>query len=301
MDYIFNKYLKYLTRQKDRPVNTIKSYSKDLKNFSNYISTAGAQEITDVDSEMITDYLDFLRSAGRATSTVSRNLSAIRNFFKYALKRGFVKQNPTVDVKAPRVLKKKPSILSEEEIDLLMKQPDYKNFKGYRDKAMLELLYATGIKVSELINLKKEDIDFENSTIKCITSKGHRHIPLGDVAKNALKDYIRKVSTELPSVQENELLFLNFKGEQMTRQGFWKIIKTYKIKANIKTEITPYTIRHSFATHLFQNGADLKSIQKLLGHSDISSTQKYASLNDGRLETIYKRTHPRAKVEDDDE
>jgi integrase/recombinase XerD len=295
MDFFIEKYLKYLTRQKDRPQNTIISYKKDLQKFSNHITGIGVSDIKDIKEDIVTGYIDFLESEGKATATISRNLSAIKNFLKYSLKRGFIKSNPAIGIKAPKVSKSTPGALTEEEIDLLMKQPDFKNFKGYRDKAMLELLYATGIKVSELISLKNEDIDLDKGEIKCVSSNGCRFIPLGEVAKKALRTYIKKGEDELSISHENESFFVNLKGEQMTRQGFWKIIKTYKAKANIKKDITPYTIRHSFATHLFQNGADLKSIQKLLGHSDISSTQKYADVAGRRIENIYRRTHPRAE------
>jgi integrase/recombinase XerD len=239
-------------------------------------------------------YLLHLQKKGRATSTISRNLASIRSFYQYISKSKIIDHDPTTELESPKVEKKLPQILSTQEVELLLEQPKCVDLKGYRDKAMLELLYATGIRVSELISLDVLDINLEMGFIKCNKGSRERMIPVGSMSIAALHDYLNKSRSLLIQTNEEKALFVNINGRRLTRQGFWKIIKQYKNLAKINKDITPHTLRHSFAAHLLENGADLRSIQEMLGHSDISSTQVYAQIAKNKIKEIYKKTHPRA-------
>jgi integrase/recombinase XerD len=227
-------------------------------------------------------------------STISRNLASIRSLYQYMSKNKMIEQDPTIELDSPKVEKKLPQILSTHEVELLLEQPKCVDLKGYRDKAMLELLYATGIRVSELINLNTADVNIEMGFIKCNKGSRERMIPIGSIAVNALREYINKSRGLLIHKPDEKAMFVNINGKRLTRQGFWKIIKQYKNQAKISKDITPHTLRHSFAAHLLENGADLRSIQEMLGHSDISSTQIYAQITKNKIKEIYKKTHPRA-------
>ncbi len=249
---------------------------------------------TKITNKDILAYLDYLKSLNKKPSTVSRHLASIRLFYQYLLKNKVVKEDPTNKIQSPKIEKRAPSILSSQEVSLLLEQPSGEDLKSIRDKAMLEMAYATGMRVSEMISLDVDDIDLDSSSVTCKTENKQRIIPLGKMSLQALKEYIENARNNLIRNEDERALFVNINGKRLTRQGFWKIIKFYKEQAHITKEITPHVLRHSFATHLLQNGADLKAIQTMLGHSDISSTQVYMQFQDDSIKNIYKKAHPRA-------
>ena len=251
-------------------------------------------EDTDVTNEDIKKYLENLKNIGKKTSTISRNLASIRSFYQYLVRTKKVKEDPTEGIQSPKVEKRVPSVLSSKEVELLLEQPKTVDLKGIRDKAMLEFAYATGMRVTEIINLDIDDVNLKEGYVSCSNANKQRNIPLGAISINALKEYIKKARPYLIKSEDEKSLFVNINGKRLTRQGFWKIVKFYKEQAHIEKEITPHVLRHSFATHLLQNGADLKAIQVMLGHSDISSTQVYMQFQDEGLKNIYKKAHPRA-------
>ena len=230
----------------------------------------------------------------KKTSTISRNLASIRSFYQFLMRNRKVKQDPTEGIGSPKIEKKAPSILSSQEIELLLEQPKDVDLKGIRDKAMLEFAYATGMRVTEIISLDIDDVNIDESYVTCKNGSKQRNIPLGKISLKALKEYIEHARPVLIKDEKNKALFVNINGKRLTRQGFWKIIKYYKEQAHITKDITPHVLRHSFATHLLQNGADLKAIQAMLGHSDISSTQVYMQFQDESLKNVYRKAHPRA-------
>ena len=243
----------------------------------------------------ITGYLDHLQNEGRSGATVSRNLASLKNFFSYLVSSGFLDASPVpTDVRIARGEKKDPSILTGKEVELLLAQPACVDPKGYRDKAMLELLYATGMRVSELLELNAEDVNLDAGIIKCSGAKKCRTIPVYPAALEALRVYLKDIRGVMVSGSDEKALFVNISGSRMSRQGFWKILKHYQASANISKDITPHTLRHSFAVHLLENGADLGSVQELMGHSDISSTQVYAHMVSSKLKSVYEKCHPKA-------
>ena len=229
-----------------------------------------------------------------ATSTISRNVAALKAYFGFLNKEGYITFDPIEQLKAPKIEKKMPEVITMNEVDLLLKQPRPNTSKGVRDRAMLELLYATGIRVSELISLKVSDVDLNNCYIRCQDVNHERTIPFGNVAKTALRTYIKEARPSMVENENEEILFTNCNGSPMSRQGFWKLLKKYAKNAGIETDITPHTLRHSFAAHLVANGADLRAVQEMLGHSDISTTQIYARMNNRRIKDVYSKSHPRA-------
>lgn len=294
MEALVQKFVNFLERDKRLSLNTLQSYRRDIEQYFTYLKEINLQTITNTNKTTVIAYLLYLQKKGRATSTISRNLASIRSFYQYITKNKIIDIDPTVELESPKVEKKLPQILSTEEVELLLEQPQCVDLKGYRDKAMLELLYATGIRVSELIMLNLTDINLEMAFIKCNKGTRERMIPIGSMAVAALKEYLSKSRPLLIQKMDEKALFVNINGGRLTRQGFWKIIKQYKNQAKISKDITPHTLRHSFAAHLLENGADLRSIQEMLGHSDISSTQIYAQIAKNKIKEIYKKTHPRA-------
>ena len=280
------KFVNFLERDKRLSLNTLQSYRRDIEQYFNYLNEINLQNISSSNKTTIIAYLLYLQKKGRATSTISRNLASIRSFYQYISRNKLIDHDPTAELESPKVEKKLPQILSPEEVELLLDQPQCVDLKGYRDKAMLELLYATGIRVSELIQLNMDDLSLENAYIKCSKGARERMIPIGSIAIKALKEYIGKSRPMLIQSNEETALFVNINGGRLTRQGFWKIIKQYKNQAKINKDITPHTLRHSFAAHLLENGADLRSIQEMLGHSDISSTQIYAQIAKNRIKEV---------------
>jgi len=294
MEALVQKFIDFLERDKRLSLNTLQSYKRDIEQFITYLGEINLHSISSTNKTTIIAYLLHLQKKGRATSTISRNLASIRSFYQYAAKNKIIEQDPTTELESPKVERKLPQILSTQEVELLLEQPKCVDLKGYRDKAMLELLYATGIRVSELISLNVTDINMDMGFIKCNKGSRERMIPIGSMAVAAVKEYLIKSRGLLIQRNDEKALFVNINGKRLTRQGFWKIIKQYKNLAKISKDITPHTLRHSFAAHLLENGADLRSIQEMLGHSDISSTQIYAQIAKNKIKEIYKKTHPRA-------
>ena len=292
-DYV-EEFCSYLRDVKNVSNNTFESYVRDIHQFLTYSVSGGVSAVTDIDSAAVLSYVNGLTAQGRSVSTATRVSASIRCYFQYLLSLGIVSENPAKNIKSARPEKKLPEILTGKEVSLLLSQPDIVDPKGCRDKAMLELLYATGIRVSELIELKISDFNPDIGIIHLKGKKSERIVPVYPDAVKAVNDYLHRVRGTIVFDPHEEVLFLNMNGKPLTRQGFWKIIKSYAGQANIKKDITPHTLRHSFATHLLENGAPLKDIQEMLGHSDISSTQVYAQIMKDRYASSYKRFHPRA-------
>lgn len=287
-------YENYLSKVKQASTNTVSSYMRDIRQFSEWLRISEETTIVDATQLNISDYLAHLENEGRSGATVSRSLASLKNFYAYLVSSGFLEKTPVVDIHVDRGEKKLPQILSGREIELLLAQPQCVDAKGYRDKAMLEVMYATGIRVSELIDLDVDDVNLEQSTIKCSGSKKTRAIPLYPGAVRALTVYLREVRNKMVLSDDETALFVNVNGSRMSRQGFWKILKHYQASAHIEKDITPHTLRHSFAVHLLENGADLGSLQELMGHSDISSTQMYTHMINQKLKSVYDKCHPKA-------
>ena len=291
-DYI-NSFIEYLKEVKHSSENTVASYRRDLSKLDSYLNS-NKISLKDVNSTSLNTYILRLEKEGMSSATVSRNVASIRSFFTFLLNKGLIKSNPTESIKPPKVEKKAPETLSIEEVTLLLDQPVGDSNKEIRDKAMLELLYATGMRVTELISIKFQDVDMSMNFVQCIDNGKARIIPFENAAKNALTKYIINVRPVMCG--DSEYLFTNCKGEQMTRQGFWKIIKLYATRAGIDKDITPHMIRHSFAMHMVNNGADLRALQEMLGHSDISTTQVYLKNKRSKLKEVYEMAHPRVGV-----
>lgn len=291
-----NEFVDYLTNVKRASKNTIASYRRDLIKLKNYLTDTGCEDIVEITSTNLNSYILMIEKQGMSTATVSRNIASIKAFFLYLLKQGILKEDPSDMLKPPKIEKKAPMVLTVEEVSLLLEQPNGLSPKEIRDKAMLEMLYATGIRVSELISLKVQDVNLSMNFLRCHDNNKDRIIPFTNETKEALENYLKNAR---PAICKNDqdILFTNCQGAPMTRQGFWKIIKYYSAKAGIKKDITPHTIRHSFAMHLVNNGADLKSVQEMLGHSDISTTQIYMKSDaNTKLKEVYENAHPRAHV-----
>ena len=286
-------FLEFLQKDKKLSNNTLQSYKRDITQYESYINEENLQYLK-VTKDDIKKYLENLKNIGKKTSTISRNLASIRSFYQYLVRTKKIKEDPTEGIQSPKVEKRVPSVLSSKEVELLLEQPKAVDLKGIRDKAMLEFAYATGMRVTEIINLNLEDVNLKEGYVSCTNANKQRNIPLGAISINALKEYIKKARPYLIKSEDEKTLFVNINGKRLTRQGFWKIVKFYKEQAHIDKDITPHVLRHSFATHLLQNGADLKAIQVMLGHSDISSTQVYMQFQDEGLKNIYKKAHPRA-------
>lgn len=276
-------FVEYLKDVKKTSRNTQVSYQRDLMQLCEYLDDQGITEVSKVTRTSLNSYILYLEREGRATTTISRVLASVKAFFHYEFSIGNIKRDPAELLKAPKIEKKAPVILTVEEIEALMAQPCGKNAKEIRDKAMLELLYATGIRVSELVHLKLEDVNLNVGFITCRDQQKERMVPFGKVARKALQEYLTNSRHILLKGRESEWLFTNCSGLPMSRQGFWKIIKFYGDKAGIKSDITPHSLRHSFAAHLLRNGADIHAVQAMLGHSDASTTQAYTAYF-GRLE-----------------
>lgn len=293
MEKQLKQFLKFLEVDKRASNNTLQSYRRDLIQFENYLREKEIK-YSKVTEQDIKDYINYLSEKGKKASTISRTIASIRAFYQYEMKNKKTIQDPTEHIQSPKIEKKAPCVLTSQEVELLLEQPTDVDLKGIRDKAMLEFAYASGMRVSEIIGLNIEDVVFEEGIVVCKNGNKKRMIPLGKMCLNALKEYVDNARSILVKTEKETALFVNLNGKRLTRQGFWKIIKYYQEQANITKDITPHTLRHSFATHLLQNGADLKSIQMMLGHSDISSTQVYMQFQNGGLNDIYKKAHPRA-------
>ena len=289
-----DKYTGFMRDECRRSKNTVEAYRRDVELYAQYLAARQGEDISTAQRTTVLGYLLYLQGSGKALSTVSRTLASLRSFYGYLQEMGAAKTNPTCDLEAPRLEKKPPRILTGAEVERLLASPCTKENKGIRDKAILELLYATGIKVSEMIGLDVDSVDLSGRALICKGAKRTRKLPMGTKAYRAVKTYMDKVRPQLVKDEREQALFVNCSGARMTRQGFWKILKGYVSEAGIEETITPHTLRHSFAAHLLQNGADLESIKEMLGHSSIASTQVYARIRDNKLKEVYESAHPRA-------
>ena len=295
MENYVQQFISYLASERGLAQNTLESYGRDLRYFQQYLENNRLTFATGSTNEIIRTYLDELKKQGKAVSTISRNLAALKSFYQYLLKEQYLDADPASKIESPKLEKKLPQVLSVQQVELLLKQPNINLPAGLRDKAMLELLYATGIRVSELITINVNDVNLELGYIKCFgRGAKERVVPLGSIASKCVSQYLRKGRTALVRSKQEEAMFVNHHGRRLTRQGFWKIIKKYALEAHIEQKITPHTLRHSFATHLLENGADLRSVQEMLGHADISTTQIYTHVTKNRLKEVYDKAHPRA-------
>jgi integrase/recombinase XerD len=290
---LIGAYENYLSKVKQASSNTVASYMRDIRQYSDWLGQEEDLDVVEAKQVNISEYLSHLEEDGRSAATVSRNLASLKNFYAYLVTSGFLEKTPVTDIRITRGEKKLPQILTSREIELLLAQPVCSDAKGYRDKAMLEVMYATGIRVTELIDLDVSDVNLSMGVIKCSGGKKSRMIPLYPAALKALSDYLLDVRASMADPTETAL-FVNVGGVRMTRQGIWKILKYYQGTAHIEKEITPHTLRHSFAVHLLENGADVGAVQELMGHSDISSTQMYTQLINQRLKSVYEKCHPKA-------
>lgn len=286
-------FVRYMHEVKHTSQNTEVSYQRDLLKLSAFLEQQGITDVKKVTKTSLNSYILLLEQEGKATTTISRSIASMKAFFHYEFKEGNVKRDPAELLHAPKIEKKMPEILSVSEMSSLLNQPDGKTPKELRDKAMLELLYATGIRVTELINLKLLDINMQLGYICCDDGHKTRMVPFGKVAKNALAEYLEKGRGYLVKDETQERLFTNCSGKAMSRQGFWKLIKYYGSKAGIEMDITPHTLRHTFAAHLIENGADIHAVQEMLGHSDIATTQMYAVYGTKNMRDTYEGAHPR--------
>lgn len=293
MEREVQEYISYLHNVKHTSNNTEMSYKRDLLKVCHFMQERGITGAAAVKEQDLKAYIHALEEQKLAAATVSRNIASIKAFFLYLFSEGKIQNDPALCLKAPKIEKKMPEILTMGEVSALLEQANGDSPKEIRDKAMLELLYATGIRVTELISLKVSDVNLPMHFIMCRDPHKERMIPFGTQAHDALTRYLGGVRAEMVEDKSSEILFANCSGKPMSRQGFWKLIKFYAKKAGITADITPHTLRHSFAAHLVENGADLKSVQEMLGHSDISTTQIYANMNHNRIREVYAKAHPR--------
>ena len=292
--YFYEQFQDFLVNVKKASSNTLSSYLRDIRQFGEYLDSHQEVGYAEADESVLAEYIGWLRGSGKSVATVSRNIASLKCFYSFLVSKRLVESNPTGKLVPDKTTQKLPQILTSKEVELLLEQPECKDLKGYRDKAMLELLYATGIRVSELISLNVTDLNLSMGFVRCVSHDKERFIPLYSAAIRALTDYLEFVRPQMIAHDDEQSLFVNVNGERMSRQGFWKIIKSYQVKAHIDKDITPHTLRHSFAAHLLENGADLRSIQEMLGHADISSTQIYSQLVKKQLKDVYNKSHPRA-------
>ncbi|MBM7854699.1 integrase/recombinase XerD [Desulfohalotomaculum tongense] len=296
MEKIINSFIHYLSVERGLSKNTLLSYQMDLEQYTAYLRQQGVTGLENTSKSSIIGYLMHLQKQGRAPATISRRLAALKALYRFMLSEDLISEDPAANLESPRLSQRLPQVLTFQEVETLLEQPQLDQPAGQRDKAMLELLYATGIRVSELVSLNLEDVNLEMGFVRCF-GKGskERIVPLGSVAAKYVEVYLTRGRIKLTkNKKEEKALFVNHHGKRLTRQGFWKIIKKYARKGGIGKSITPHTLRHSFATHLLENGADLRSVQEMLGHSDITTTQIYTHLTKSRLKEVYSQTHPRA-------
>lgn len=295
MDRFLDSFLAYITVEKGLSKNTLESYGRDVGKFLVFLEERGVKSVHEIKYKNILDFLSSFKKHGYSDTTTVRTIVSIKQFFKYLLIEKIIKEDPSSQIQTPKMKKSIPGVISLEDVEKILSCPDEKTPEGVRDLAMLELLYATGIRVSELINLKQNEVNFEMGFI-IVYGKGskERIVPMGAEAQEKLKAYMEKSRPALLKQRECKELFVTRRGKGMSRQGFWKLIKGYALKSNIPKSISPHTLRHSFATHLLERGADLRTIQIMLGHSDISTTQIYTHVENERLKEIHKKYHPRS-------
>lgn len=292
MDYL-SGYEAWLISKKKASANTLSSYLRDIRQFLSYLTSISVKP-ENAGQQIFEQYTKYMTAHGKSVATVTRSVASLKSFYTYLQSVHRVSFNPAKGITPVKAERKLPQILTSKEVDLFLEQPECNDAKGYRDKAMLELLYATGIRVSELIDLDLSNLNLSASIIRCESRGKERMIPLYPSAVRALAEYVERIRPQMLEQPDEQALFVNLNGHRMSRQGFWKIIKYYQEKAGIQKEITPHTLRHSFAAHLLENGADLRSIQEMLGHADISSTQIYTHVVGQKLKDVYAKAHPRA-------
>jgi len=295
MERQIDQFVHYLAVEKGLAHNTLVSYSCDLNQFLEFINQRGVRGWEDVDADLISSYVYNLRRAGRSVATISRKIASLRTFFQFLVQEKLLLKDPSLLLETPRQEKKLPVVLSVEEVELLLGQPNCAKIKGIRDKAILEVLYGTGLRVSELLSLEEGQINFDLGFVRCI-GKGNKErlVPLGQTAAAATRLYLEQARPKLRKIPGERAIFLNQQGKRLSRQACWKVIKKYARLAGIGKDITPHTLRHSFATHLLENGADLRAVQEMLGHADIATTQIYTHITNQHLREVYDRTHPRS-------
>lgn len=293
MKIIIDEFIESL-KQRQASQNTLASYQRDLIQFNDYFEAQG-KKIFDLTKEDMKEYVTHLMAEAKSNSTISRSAASIKSLYRYLVSKKLAEENIATDIELPKVTRKEPMVLTDREIERLLEQPDTTELKGQRDKTMLEILYATGIRVTELVSLRLDDVSLTNGFIKVKKKNSERHIPLGNLAVKCLKEYIDKVRPLLIRSEEEKTLFINTNGQKMTRQGYWKILKQYKDQAKIDKDITPHTIRHSFAVHMLENGAEIKTVQELLGHTDVASTMLYTQIAHMGIKDEYMKSHPRAE------
>jgi len=295
MESLLKAFIEYISSERGLAKNTIDSYQRDLKNYISFLNSENIYNINNTTRTIIVSYLLYMQKQGKASSSISRACAAIKAFYHFLMNERLIQSDPTVNLDSPKMEHRLPRVLTVEDVINLLNQPDTRNCWGIRDKSMLELLYATGIRVSELIKIRVEDINTDVGFLRCF-GKGskERIVPIGSIALNYLKLYINTARSEILKGYESDILFLNHRGQALSRQGVWKILRKYAAKAGLSSKITPHTLRHSFATHLLENGADLRAVQEMLGHADISTTQIYTHITRKKIKEVYDRTFPRA-------
>jgi integrase/recombinase XerD len=284
----------YLTNEKKASSNTLVSYLRDVNQFEKHLGRSESASLLSVTSDDVQGYVKWMKKNGKSVATMSRSVASLKCFYNYLITKGLIEVNPAAHIEMDKQSRKLPEILTSKEVELFLDQADGNDVKGIRDKAMLELLYATGIRVTELIDLDISDVNLSAGVVRCRGKDKERLIPMYSVAIKAISEYLERVRPNMIADPDEQAFFVNISGTRMSRPGFWKIVKSYQQKAGIDKEITPHTLRHSFAAHLLENGADLRSIQEMLGHADISSTQIYSQLVKKQLKDVYNKAHPRA-------
>ena len=293
MELEIREFIEYLHDIKKTSINTEMSYQRDLKKMWDFLKNRGVMSVSEVKELELEGYISYMEREKFAASSISRSVASIRAFFQFLWKEGVITSDPAENLKPPKVEKKAPEILTVEEVDRLLQKPDRENVKGIRDSAMLELLYATGMRVSEMLHLQISDVNLQLGYVICHDHEKERIIPIGIPCKKALEKYMAVSRPAFVENKEETALFTNCSGKAMSRQGFWKVLKGYADAAGIRGDITPHTLRHSFAVHMLQNGADIRSVQEMLGHSDISTTQIYLGMSVNKMRDVYMKSHPR--------
>ena len=293
MERDIREFISYLHNTKRTTYNTEVSYQRDLKKMVSFLRERGISEISMIREQDLEDYLHEMETGNFASASISRTVASMRAFFQHMYQEGKIKEDPSAGLRRPKVEKKMPEILTVEEVEMLLEQPDQQTMKGLRDSAMLELLYATGMRVSELLHLNVKDVNLRLSYVTCHDGNKERVIPIGHISRDVLERYLRECRPSFVEDGNEPALFTNVAGKPMSRKGFWKVLKGYAVEAGIQRDITPHTLRHSFAVHMLQNGADVRSVQAMMGHSDISTTQIYLNMNTIKMRDVYMRAHPR--------